>query len=134
MSIPSYPGVVTRGIEDRATRRAITRMNKQLQHPPAGVAGAGIVEVSDGNTVPDVTGGRTLLITNNASATAITDLVGGVNGQEVTIFFRDGSTTVVNNAALIDLAGVSNFVPAALSTLTLIRFDDVWHEKARKAN
>lgn len=95
-----------------------------------------IVTASDGDTTPDVSS-CDILVLNNSAATTITDFDGGSqtldDGQELTVEFTNGNSTLQNNAA-IKLAGAADFVGTMNDTLTLIRRNGVWKEKARSIN
>lgn len=69
----------------------------------------------------------------DSGATVQTDMLGGTEGHEITIFFTNGSRTVQNNASQL-LAGAANFVGSANDTLSMIKIGSVWYETARSIN
>lgn len=91
---------------------------------------AGIYTAAD--TTPSVVGTNLLVVTNAAPAT-ITNFDDGVSGQEVTLQFSDGNTTIQDNAN-VQLAGGVDFVSSANDTLTIIKAGSVWFEKSRSVN
>lgn len=80
--------------------------------------------IADGNTTPSVElYGR--FRTNNTGATSITDFEDGYNGQELTVRFTDGNTTLVNSGSLITGTG-GNIVVNAGRVGIFYRFQTAW--------
>lgn len=93
---------------------------------------AGTVAV-DQDTTPSVARVNELR-TANTIGTSITFFDDGLVGQELTVIFTDGITTVVASASM-KLAGGVNFVATANDVLTLRRIaGGVWLEKSRSVN
>jgi hypothetical protein len=87
----------------------------------------------DGDTTPSVKG-KTLFSAENTSATVITNFDDPSTGQEITIHFTNGNTTIAESSN-VRLAGTGDFVGTANDILTLVYIDFVgWVEKARAVN
>ena len=86
---------------------------------------------ADGDTSPSVASAKNIILANT-SATVITNFDNGVDGQEITLFFTNGNTTVNRDNAFLN--GNVNFVGSANDTLTLIKKDTYWYEKSRSLN
>lgn len=86
---------------------------------------------ADGDTSPSVASAKNIVLANT-SATTITNFDNGVDGQEITLFFTNGNTTVNRDNAFLN--GNVNFVGSANDTLTLIKKDPYWYEKSRSLN
>lgn len=84
-----------------------------------------------GDTTPTVVLDDGSYFTQNSSATTITDLDDGYEGQRVTIRFGDTNTTIQHNTARIRLAGGVNMTGANNQLLTLVRNAGNWWEAAR---
>jgi hypothetical protein len=82
-------------------------------------------------TTPSVSNTNFLVIVNS-SPTTITNLLDGVEGQVVTLWFNDSNTTVDRSNAF--LSGGVNFVSTVNDTLTLRKFGSYWYEIARGVN
>jgi hypothetical protein len=73
----------------------------------------------------------TVLVLNYSSATTITDLTGGVNGQCVALINAGGAASApINNGGNFKLN--SNWPAATDDTLTVCRYNGFWYETARK--
>lgn len=90
------------------------------------------VTFTDTDTTPTVVGSR-LFKTANTGATSITTFDNGVAGQEITIIFGDGNTTLVDGATLV-MAGSANKTFASTDTWTGVYDGSVWYEKCRSIN
>lgn len=85
---------------------------------------------TDGATTPSVKG-RPTFFTQNTNPTSITNLLDGQIGQEVTIIFGDGNTTLVDGGHLL-LAG--NMVGTLNDSIKLISNGTDWFELSRSVN
>lgn len=85
------------------------------------------------STAPSVSSGN-YFKTANTVATSITDFLGGVNGQIITIHFDDANTTLVHNTISMRLQGAVNFVATADDIITLINDGLRWREVSRSVN
>lgn len=65
-----------------------------------------------------------------ASATTITNFVGGAEGQVLTLVALNGNTAIQNNASIV-LGGGASVVLATNDTVTLMRVGSVWVEISR---
>jgi hypothetical protein len=74
-----------------------------------------------------------VLAVGNTQATTITNFTAGETGQELTVVFTTGNTTIQHNAN-IKLAGGVDFAATNNDTLTLMHVDGVWYEKCRSVN
>lgn len=83
------------------------------------------------DTTPSVAGGKRFVVTN-AGPVSITNFDDGREGQEITLFFTDGNTTVTT--ANCYLSGAVNFVGTANDTLTLVKKGIYWYEVRRAVN
>jgi hypothetical protein len=81
-----------------------------------------------GDTTPSVDGISFMRITNSG-ATNITQFDDGVEGQEITLSFANGNTTITRNNAY--LQGGANYVSSTNSTLKLVSFNGNWYELSR---
>ncbi len=80
-----------------------------------------------GDSTPSVAGGVEFLVIANASATNITDLDDGVDGQVVHLAFRDANTTLKYNGGLMRISPTGDDVVSALyKTVVLQRIVDRW--------
>lgn len=70
--------------------------------------------------------GKNRAVFNVGSAHTVSTIT-GVNGQRVTLLFRNGNTTIAHNT-VIKLTAGSSFVGAADKTLSLENFDNVWYQ------
>jgi|GEM_PF-6775454 len=68
---------------------------------------------------------------SNTSATTITNLLNGYDGQVVNIYFSNGNTTVQHNANIFTYAGV-NFTGSAGSIMSLTYIYGVWRTTVQK--
>ena len=84
----------------------------------------------DLGATPNVEGVR---LCRTRDGTTVTDFVGGVAGQEITILFEHSKT--ITDGTNIFLAGSANFSGVSSDTLTLIqKADGNWYEKCRSVN
>jgi hypothetical protein len=74
---------------------------------------------SSTGATPSVDGIGTLLI-NNGSATSITDLLNGSDGQILQLVFQNANTTLVNSSTFL-LTGSVNVTPTAWSVITMLK-------------
>jgi hypothetical protein len=86
---------------------------------------------ADGDTTPSVLNTKHLVL-SNTGATTVTNFDDAKDGQEITLFFTNGNTTVNQSNAY--LAGGVNFTGTANDTLTLIKRGIYWYEKCRSVN
>ena len=70
---------------------------------------------------------------SNTSATIVTSLTSGVDGQRLTLLFTNGNTTLPHGTG-IKLAGAADFVGSADDTLELVNRSGVWYETNRSVN
>jgi hypothetical protein len=89
-----------------------------------GAAGSGL------GATPNVNGAEVFTL-NNGSPTAVTNLVGGDEGQRVTLLALNANTSIVDGGLFTLTA---NWTPSSFDTLTLINFADSWFEVARSDN
>jgi hypothetical protein len=87
---------------------------------------------TDLSTAINVSGCNLLELTNSG-ATNISSLTGPVEGQELTIVFQDGNSTIVSGT-VIRLAGGANFTGSIYDTLKLVYSGPDWHEVSRSVN
>lgn len=86
----------------------------------------------DGDATPSVNSVGQLRI-NNSAPTNITNFTGFSQNQEVSLFFTNGNTTLVNSSALVLKGGV-NVTPLANQIITIVREpsgNSYWVEKSR---
>lgn len=85
---------------------------------------------ADGDTTPSVASGDYFYVANS-SPTSITTLDDGVVGNEVTLYFTNGNTTLVNSS-VFKLQGGANWNPPAGSNITMFLTDGYgWMQKSR---
>lgn len=89
------------------------------------------VALPDGDATPNV-GAGVMFKLGNTRDTTITDFLGAVEGQEITLVL-DGRSTIASGQA-IRLRGGRSFKGQRGDTLTLIRVDARWYEKSRTAD
>lgn len=87
-----------------------------------------------GDTTPSVSRGVTYMPIANASATSITNLDDGVDGQRVTLTFGDANTTLISPSATFRLEGGVDYVSANRRTITLEYRLGEWRECSRSNN
>ena len=83
-----------------------------------------------GRTTPSVVGINVMYI-NNTSATSISNFTGGVSGQQLTLIFQNGNTTIVHNTSVIRLLGGASVTMKTNDTLTLIFSGGIWLQTNR---
>jgi hypothetical protein len=86
---------------------------------------------TNNSATPSVANARNVVFANS-SPTTITNLTNGKEGQQVTLYFDNGNTTV--SLANFFLAGGSNFVGTQYDTLTLVKKGTNWFEVSRSLN
>ena len=86
---------------------------------------------ADGDTTPSVLNAKRLVL-SNTGATTVSNFDDAKDGQEITLFFTNGNTTVNQSNAY--LAGGVNFTGTANDTLTLVKRGIYWYEKCRSVN
>lgn len=91
-----------------------------------GLSGGRVGVYTAADTTPSVYGVTQMDLTNGG-ATSITDFDDGENGQEVTLWFNDGNTTLVNGANLL-LNGASNKTGTANDVLRIVRRNNKWYQ------
>lgn len=87
---------------------------------------------SSGSNLTLPFGGVTNFTMSPSGASTFLNFSGGTEGQEVTLFFTNGNTTLLNTNFY--LAGGVNFVGTASDTLTLVYQGGAWREKSRSVN
>jgi hypothetical protein len=100
--------------------------------PPEACLNNGNQTFVNNDTTPDVRTGN-VWIAGNTSGTSITFFDGGIDGQQITIYFTNSNTTIVHGASL-RLAGGSNFIGTANDILRLVRIAGLWFEAGRSVN
>lgn len=90
--------------------------------------------LSISGATPSVSGGNLFFVTQGG-ATTVTNLTSGVHGQEVTLIFLDGNSTLQRNGNLL-LAGGVNFSATSNDVITLVYSANAgaWFEKSRSVN
>jgi hypothetical protein len=94
--------------------------------------GAPILVIVPADTTPNVSLGDYWTVTQGG-AISITAFPGAQVGQQITIVFTDGNTTIVDGANL-HLAGGANFVGSADDILVLLWDGTHWYEVSRSVN
>lgn len=85
------------------------------------------VNLAANSTTPDVTG-LAYVATLNGVATTITDFLGGVPGQEITVYCSDANTTVQHNGATISLAALANKALSIRQHYKFVYTGAVWRD------
>lgn len=85
-----------------------------------------------GSSVTIPVGGVDVLSVSSSSATTILDFSGGTEGQELTCYFTNGNTTLLNTN--LYTAGAVNFVASQYDTITFVYINGYWREKCRSLN
>lgn len=96
---------------------------------PALASGGGILKFGDGDATPSVQGGNVFL-TENSSATSISTLDEGANGQQVVVIVTDSNTTFLSGQGLA-LRGGTNFAAGNGDVISFIWTGTVWREISR---
>lgn len=86
---------------------------------------------ADGDTSPSVLNAKHIVLANTG-ATTISNFDDAKEGQEITLLFTNGNTTVNQSNAY--LAGGAPFTGTANDTLTLVKRGIYWYEKCRSVN
>ncbi|QDZ07446.1 hypothetical protein FPZ24_08105 [Sphingomonas panacisoli] len=102
---------------------AATRTNPNIVDQVPGQLLTGVYTA--GSTTPSVAGGIERFVITNASATTITNFLGGVDGQQIMLTFTDSNTTLQYNTNL-RLPSASNIVGALRRTVVLVKSSGVW--------
>lgn len=89
------------------------------------------ITATNNSATPSVANARNVLL-DNSSATTITNLTNGKQGQQVTLLFQNGNTTI--SLANFFLAGGVNFVGTQFDTLTVVLNGTNWFEVSRSVN
>jgi hypothetical protein len=97
-----------------------------------GALSTGFGTFADGATTPSVSGGN-LFLTQNTTATTITDFTGENLGQTITILFGDNNTTVQASGTVL-LKSAAAFAASTNDTLTLVAAQGNWYEVSRSVN
>lgn len=105
------------------------------QKHQARVLNNSIITFTDTDATPSVAGGNWFQAANN-TATTITAFGDGVNGQEITVLFTNGMTTVQDavNGSNIQLSGGVDWTPNQNDVLRLISDGTNWYEISRSTN
>jgi hypothetical protein len=88
--------------------------------------------LSSGSNVVIPVGGLDVLTLSSSGATTVLNFSGGTEGQELTLYFTNGNTTLLNTNFYT--AGALNFTGTASDTLTMIYMGGFWREKCRSIN
>ena len=88
------------------------------------------VTFTDQDSTPAVSGGN-VFVEANTAGTTISDFDSPTDGQQITVVFTTGNTTIQHGAGVIELNGSVNFTGADGNTLTLISVSGVWYEIGR---
>lgn len=97
-------------------------------------SGSGVITIPDGDTTPDISGGRTFETSNSASTT-ITDFDNGIGDKVITIIAGDNNTTIACNANVILEGGSDDFDMVTNDVLRLsLQSDGTWVQKGRSMN
>lgn len=87
---------------------------------------------SSGSSITIPVGGLDVLTLSPSGATTISNFSGATDGQQLTLYFTNGSTTLLNTN--LYLAGSVNFVGTASDTLTMVYMGGFWREQSRSVN
>lgn len=77
--------------------------------------------------------GSNVFTINNSQETTINSIINGTKGQEITLIFENGQTTIENND-LIRLKESKNFVVTENDTIKLVFNGKSWYEVSRSLN
>ena len=124
------PGERYDALNEASFRQDLERLLDRIGGNLSG--GAEILVIVPADTTPDVGLGDYFSITN-AGPISITAFSEAAVGQEITLIFKDGNTTIVDGANL-HLAGGANFVGSAEDTLVLLWDGTHWYEVSRSVN
>jgi hypothetical protein len=87
-----------------------------------------------GDATPSVANAVEYMFVANANPVTITDLTGGVDGQEVRMIFKDANTTINRTNFVLSVPAV-NFVSAKYAVIAFTKCTDptqpYWHEEYR---
>ena len=108
-----------------------TTNNNLIYNRTSGFNADRIYSSSGSNLVIPV-GGLNAFTFSASGATTVSNFSGGVQGQELTCYFTNGNTTLLNTN--LYLAGAANFVGSQDDTITLIYLQSAWREKCRSIN
>jgi hypothetical protein len=87
---------------------------------------------SSGSNITVPVGGLTDFTFSASSATTVLNFSGGTEGQELTCYFTNGNTTLLNTNFYT--AGAVNFVGSQYDTITFVYLGGFWREKCRSLN
>ena len=118
------------GLNEAAFRQDLERLLDRIGGNLGG--GQEILVVVPADTTPPVDLGDMFSITN-AGPISITAFDDASVGQQITLIFKDGNTTIVDGANL-HLAGAANFVGSADDILVLAWDGTHWYEVSRSVN
>jgi len=90
-----------------------------------------IVKTLTNNSATPSVVGFNMFYASNSSATTITNLTGGITGQQITIIFTNSNTSIADNSN-IKLA--SAFTSTADDVMRLVCVASVWYEISRSVN
>lgn len=95
-----------------------------------------MITFTNGDTSPTVLSGN-FFKTGNTGATTIVSFDDGADGQEITILFTDGNTTLKHTTGAgenLVLQGATNFVGTTNDVLKLTKSGTYWFETSRSVN
>lgn len=117
-------------VKDEALRRVLEQLFSTLKENHRYYADdltSTVITIDDGDTTPDVQGGK-VFKTNNSGATGITTFDNAFVDQEITIIFGDANTTIATSGNIIldrALTGATN------GTVKLVYDGTNWREVSR---
>jgi hypothetical protein len=109
----------------------ITTNNNLIYNRTSGKNSLRVYSSSGSNVIIPV-GGLDELTLSASGATTIANFSGGLEGQELTLYFTNGNTTLLNTNFYT--AGALNFTGTASDTLTMVYMGGFWREKCRSIN
>jgi len=135
VAITAIPAIV--GIEDGTLRMRISTLLRDLFIASdtlglqLGVYGHVEATAVNLSATPSVLN-CSLLLLANTGATNITNFLDSTTTQEVTLFFQNGNTTLVNGATLV-LKGGINVTPISNQIIVIKKYSGsaAWFEKSR---
>mgnify|MGYP006921342396 CR=1 FL=1 len=102
-----------------------TQTNTNITNQVAGQVNVGLYVA--GETTPSVAGGVEFLSIANSGATSITNFLGGTEGQQITLNFRDANTTLVYGGSTMRVTiDGSDITSVARRTVVLVYVAGVW--------
>lgn len=109
-----------------------TTTNNNLIYKRSNGKNANRTYSSSGSNVVIPVGGLDVLTLSASGATTVSNFSGGTEGQELTCYFTNGNTTLLNTNFYT--AGALNFVGSQYDTITFIYLGGYWREKCRSLN